>query len=214
MKRRSHTIFIAALVCQNSAHCLRHYLEKLAKKARKADGELIVTNGNHEIMNIEGDFMYATFGACFEFQNWAHWVHQGNVIKELRDGVKRSSVYEDVLADEPLHLWARHVALRLGGPIASRFLGHDPIVLMVRGTVFVHGGILPSHATYGLERVVWQYLELKEQQCDCQLLEKVLHAIPGSTRMIVGHTIQQPFGTNGSLHESSDQGGGRDVCWI
>ncbi|MCO5592545.1 hypothetical protein L7F22_046548 [Adiantum nelumboides] len=203
-----------------------YLLEKLAREARKAGGELIVMNGNHEIMNIEGDFRYATPGGCFEFQNWAHWVHQGNVIKELCDGFKRSSVYEEVPADVPLHLRARYAALRPGGPIASRFLGHYPTVLLVGGTLFVHGGILPSHAKYGLERInkevsswiqgktgrfgpkylhgrdaiVWvrRYSELKEQQCDCQLLERALQAIPGSMRMIVGHTIQQPFGINGA----------------
>ncbi|KAH7279835.1 hypothetical protein KP509_37G039300 [Ceratopteris richardii] len=203
-----------------------YLLEKLSREARRNGGEFIVMNGNHEIMNIEGDFRYATPAACFEFQNWAHWVHQGNLIKELCDGVKRRSVYEDIPSSIPLHLRARYAALKPGGPIASRFLAHHPMVLVVGGTVFVHGGVLPSHAKYGLEKIndevsswilgkggkfgprylhgrdaiVWarRYSETKGERCDCELLENALRAIPGSARMIVGHTIQQPFGINGA----------------
>lgn len=201
-----------------------YLLEKLGKEARKAGGDLLVMNGNHEIMNIEGDFRYATLAASLEFQNWAFWFEQGNLIKELCDGVKRPSLYENIPDKIPLHLRARFAALQPGGPISARFLAPHPTVLVVGGTVFAHGGILPSHAKYGLERmneevrtwilgrkgrfgpsylhgrdaVVWvrRYSEIKEQQCECDLLEKALQAIPGSTRMIVGHTIQQPFGIN------------------
>eukprot|EP00250_Pteridium_aquilinum_P028441 c37163_g1_i1 orf=186-1301(+) len=203
-----------------------YLLEKLGQEARKVGGDLLVMNGNHEIMNIEGDFRYATPAGCLEFQNWAFWFEQGNLIKETCDGVKRRSLFENIPDDIPFYLRARFAALRPGGPISSRFLAHHPTVLMVGGTVFVHGGILPSHAKYGLERInaevrawilgkrgllgpsylhgrdalVWvrRYSEIKEQQCDCELLEKALQAIPGSRRMIVGHTIQQPFGINGA----------------
>lgn len=48
---------------------------------------------------------------------------------------------------------ARWAALAPGGPITRRFLARHPIVLQVGSTVFVHGGILPDHAQYGLERI-------------------------------------------------------------
>lgn len=203
-----------------------YLLEKLSREARKAGGHLLVMNGNHEIMNIEGDFRYATPAGSLEFQNWAHWVMLGNSIKEQCDGVKRPSLFEDIPWDIPFHLRARFAALRAGGPISSRFLAHHPTVLVVGGTVFAHGGLLPSHTKYGLETIneevqawilgkngrlgpsylhgkdaiVWvrRYSEIKEQHCDCELLEKALQAIPGARRMIVGHTIQHPFGINGA----------------
>ena len=37
--------------------------------------------------------------------------------------------------------------------MARRFLAGHPVVLQVGSTVFVHGGILPQHAAYGLERI-------------------------------------------------------------
>ena len=39
------------------------------------------------------------------------------------------------------------------GHIAQRFLARHHTVLQIGSTVFVHGGILPSHADYGLERI-------------------------------------------------------------
>ena len=39
------------------------------------------------------------------------------------------------------------------GPIATRFLAPHPCALQIGSTVFVHGGILPSHARYGVDRI-------------------------------------------------------------
>ena len=39
---------------------------RLKKKAMKEGGDVIVMNGNHEIMNVMGDFRYATNGAYLE----------------------------------------------------------------------------------------------------------------------------------------------------
>jgi len=47
----------------------------------------------------------------------------------------------------------RLAALAPGGPIARRFLAHQPVVLQVGSTVFAHGGVLERHASYGLDRV-------------------------------------------------------------
>lgn len=203
-----------------------YLLERLGREARRAGGDVLVMNGNHEIMNIEGHFVYATDEASEEFRNWANWYEQGNRIKEMCDGMKRPDVFDNIPDTVPEKFRARFAALRPGGPISSRFLASHPTVLMVGSTVFVHGGLLPSHARYGLQKmndevrswilggqgqfgpkylhgrdaVVWvrKYSEVKESQCECDLLEKALDAIPGSSRMIVGHTIQRPFGINGA----------------
>ena len=39
------------------------------------------------------------------------------------------------------------------GSITRRFLAPHPTVLQIGSTLFVHGGILPEHAQYGLERI-------------------------------------------------------------
>lgn len=49
-----------------------YLLEKLRGEAQKAGGDVHVMNGNHEIMNIEGDFRYASPAGLDEFRGWAH----------------------------------------------------------------------------------------------------------------------------------------------
>jgi Calcineurin-like phosphoesterase len=46
----------------------------------------------------------------------------------------------------------RAEAFRPGGPYSAR-LAEQPIVMMVGDNVFVHGGILPEHVHYGLDRM-------------------------------------------------------------
>jgi hypothetical protein len=40
-----------------------------------------------------------------------------------------------------------------GGPITRRFFAPHPTVLQVGSTLFAHGGVLPHHVEYGLERI-------------------------------------------------------------
>ena len=47
----------------------------------------------------------------------------------------------------------RLAALAPGGPMAKRFLAHQPVVVAVGSTMFAHGGVLPHHVQYGLERI-------------------------------------------------------------
>ena len=85
---------------------------------------------------------------------------------------------------------------------------------MVGDTVFVHGGLVPAHVTYGLEKInaetrdwmlgsgpepavlsgsdspVWSrhYSDSPDAQ-DCLLLFETLEAL-GAKRMVVAHTVQ------------------------
>ena len=115
-------------------------------------------------------------------------------------------------------LAARSAALQPGGAIATRFIAPHPTILQVGSTVFVHGGLLPKHVAYGIENinrearewvlngpisakprflsgreaVVWarDYSVEDAARCDCAALEKALSGVPGSARLVVGHTIQ------------------------
>ena len=119
----------------------------------------------------------------------------------------------------------RLAALAPGGPMATRFLAHQPVVVAVGSTVFAHGGVLERHAAYGLDRVnretsdwisgrkegappvhvtggdsvVWarHYSHPEEYRCDCVALENALAAVGGGARrVVVGHTIQGDAGVN------------------
>lgn len=193
---------------------------------------MITMNGNHEIMNVDGDFRYVVPRGLDEFKNWAYWFCVGNCMKSLCDGLdKPRDLFEGVpvrfpgVKEEYVEGFrCRIAALRPKGPIATRFLSRNLTVVVVGDSVFVHGGILPKHVVYGLERIneevrewisglkervssslvrgrnslVWLRIFSNEvvKECDCSTLEHVLSTIPGARRLIMGHTIQEG-GING-----------------
>jgi calcineurin-like phosphoesterase family protein len=89
--------------------------DRLGPEAERDGGALVVLNGNHELMNVAGDFRYVTRAGMAEFGGPA----------------------------------GRRRAFAPGGPLASR-LAMRSIYAVVGDTLFVHGGVLPSHVERGL----------------------------------------------------------------
>jgi hypothetical protein len=172
-------------------------LARLQIEAKAAGGALHLLNGNHELMNGRLDFRYITEGGFVDFQ----------------DAVEMGEPDSLVLAHEPAQQ-ARVVAFRPGGPFA-KMLAERPVVLILDGNVFVHGGVLPMHLDYGLDRInaevsnwllgegeppefihtsespTWTRLYSDEVgDDDCAMLAEVLEHL-GAARMIVGHTVQE-----------------------
>jgi hypothetical protein len=208
------------------------FLDKLKDEAARSGGKIITMNGNHEIMNVEADFRYVSKSGLEEFRVWANWYCVGNLMKGLCRGLpKPNDLFDGVpsffpgLKEEYFEGFrARIAALRPQGPISSRFFSKNATVVVIGDSVFVHGGLLPRHVEYGLERinedvrdwitgqkkvvssglvrgsnsVVWlrKFSDEIAENCDCATLTHVLATIPGAKRMIMGHTIQ-PGGING-----------------
>ncbi|WCJ21895.1 Calcineurin-like metallo-phosphoesterase superfamily protein [Euphorbia peplus] len=138
-----------------------YFLEKLKREATKTGGNLITMNGNHEIMNVEGDFRFVTKLGLEEFSNWAYWYSNGNKMKSLCNGLGNQ---KDIFAGIPSGfrgvkeeffdgIRARIAALKPDGPIANKFLSKNVTVLVIGDSIFVHGGLLAEHVEYGLERM-------------------------------------------------------------
>lgn len=204
-----------------------YFLERLEREAAAAGGALHVLNGNHETMNVAGRFTYATQPAMAEFLEW-HALSRLDANLREKCGYPAPAFKARDLPTQHEHnmpalknkkVAARWAALSPGGPITQRFLAPHPVVLQIGSTVFVHAGVLPEHARYGLERlnsdtrewmmgskdtdmprflngrdaVVWarDYSAEDPGRCDCDALQEALGMIQGANRMVVGHTIQR-----------------------
>lgn len=190
-------------------------LRELHHQAVEQGGAVYILNGNHESLNVCGDFRYVTAGGFVESSVCAGY-----------DMVDVDGSWEG-------HLRSRVGLFRPGGPLA-RELAHNHTVLVINDTVFVHGGLVPEHVEYGLENlnqdvtdwmlgkldsaghlcglpelaaggqtsVMWNraysreyYPSLQDRLRACNLLEDTLKKV-GCKRLVVGHT-PQTRGING-----------------
>jgi hypothetical protein len=171
----------------------------LAASATAHDGQVIALDGNHEVMNVQGDFRYVTPGGMAAFA-----------------GVSpRSPLARSV----PAAFQERAAAFLPGGAYALELAKRD-VVAVVGDSVFVHGGVLPDHVRYGVDRInlesrawmrgdgsgperrapeavagptapVW----VRDYSLDpvsprtCEMLGQVLESLQVK-RMVVGHTVQ------------------------
>ena len=174
------------------------YLDRLGAEARAEGGNVLELIGNHEAMNVQGDLRYVTPGGFEDFEDV--------------DGLDLSDAR---LATTSQTMRARRAAFIPGGPYARKLAEHHTIGL-VNDTVFAHGGVLPDHIAYGMDRIneevrawmlgkgqlpaimqtqnapTWTRLYSAPQpgQDPCPLLEKSLEEL-GAKRMVLGHTVQR-----------------------
>ena len=168
---------------------------RLAPAAREHGGRVVALNGNHEIMNVQGDFRYVTPAGLTGF-----------------GGVRPGS---PLASGAPAPYGERAAAFLPGGAYALE-LAERNVVAIVGDSVFVHGGVLPSHVRYGLDRINREAREwmrvggraapeavagqtapiwVRDYSLDpvaptaCETLGEVLSAL-GVRRMVVGHTVQ------------------------
>ncbi|KAL4610823.1 hypothetical protein ACB092_08G079700 [Castanea dentata] len=141
-------------------------LRSLDIQAKAEGGAVFQVNGNHETMNVEGDFRYVESGAfdeCIDFleyldectNDWEEafvgWIGVSGRWKKER---KMSQNYWGPLnlVKRQKGMIARSMLLRPGGPLACELAQHA-VVLKVNDWVFCHGGLLPHHVAYGIERM-------------------------------------------------------------
>ena len=181
----------------NDEWAILEWFARLAEEAEAAGGAFHQLLGNHELMNVAGDLRYVTPDGFPQFEGVATFDPDDPEFAEL----------------EP-HQRARAAAFRPGSPYALRYAEQE-VILLLDGNVFVHGGVLPSHLDYGLERIrdelrgwlrgererpsilsgvlspIWTraYSSHPDEGAAAQV-EEVLARL-GAERMIVGHTVQE-----------------------
>jgi hypothetical protein len=171
------------------------FLSRSQKAAKASGGAVHVLSGNHETMNVLGDFRYVTPAGLHAFSGW-----------------KPSS---PLSLEVPEPYRPRAEVFLPGGAGALR-LSQQPLVIIVGSTVFAHGGVLPAHARYGIDRLnretaewmrgkttippqlvvssdgpVWTRLYGSERldKGACDTLRQTL-ALLSVERLVVGHTVQ------------------------
>ncbi|EMS68870.1 hypothetical protein TRIUR3_27212 [Triticum urartu] len=140
---------------------LLYFLRRLSISAAAQGGALLPILGNHEVMNVSGDFRFVTPQGLQEFSGWAGWSRAGLAIKRRCGGLEQPKnpflgvpkAFPGIKREFWDGIRSRLAALRPDGPIARRFLADLPTVLVVGDSVFVHGGLLEANVEYGLERI-------------------------------------------------------------
>jgi hypothetical protein len=182
----------------DSEQAILDLFDQLAEEAKRAGGAVYALNGNHEIMNVAGDFRYVTEGGFRDFDPGA--------------GL---SALDPRLSAFPQVARGRAAAFLPGAPYAKRLARRNTIAIAA-DTVFVHGGVLPAHVRYGLDRInrevstwmngdgqippaiatgddspVWTRLYSGDADSRaCEILGEALSAL-SVKRMVVGHTVQK-----------------------
>jgi hypothetical protein len=104
------------------------YFTKLHIQALKVGGAVYSLLGNHELMNVKGDFRYVSYEGLQEFNNYNVIDKKGNKI-EFKNG-------ED----------ARRWAFTPGNPISEFLACTRQVALIIGSNLFVHAGVLPKIA--------------------------------------------------------------------
>jgi hypothetical protein len=172
----------------------------MQRKAAKAGGAVHALIGNHEVFGARVDNQAV---GPNPFPAW-----------ENVEGLRRDDLR---LRHLPPEERARGAALMAGGPYARR-LAEFPVVLKIRDTVFVHGGVTPRWAKYGIERinrevrnwflgmgpepdstlgvddgdrVMWtRQFSADVNEADCKVLAESLRIL-NARRMVVAHTVHE-----------------------
>jgi Calcineurin-like phosphoesterase len=172
-------------------------LERLETEARAAGGDLIWLLGNHELMNAAGDFRYVTPGGFLDFEDTPK-LDLGSVA--ARPKMERARM-------------AAFATFPSTGPYAKILAGQDTIRI-VGDTVFSHAGLTESWAAraqaVNLENRCWLAGQVPAlpvpsalsddsspvwtrafgtSEVDCGMVRRALAEL-GSTRMVIGHTVQ------------------------
>jgi calcineurin-like phosphoesterase family protein len=172
-------------------------IEKLESAAKAAGGAFYVLNGNHELMNALLDFRYVAPKSFATFDEFA------SRARELAGRLPEPEL-------------GRAAAFMPGAPYAVKLSQHLTVA-KVGDSLFAHGGVLPAHVDYGLDRLnreasaflagkahtlpailsdeegpVWTrtYGSQEIDDATCQVLARVLAQV-GAKRLVVGHTVQE-----------------------
>jgi hypothetical protein len=138
-------------------------LQQLQAEAPRAGGQVIVVLGNHEAMNLLGDFRYTTPGEYAAFADARSPARREQYYMRVRKQLEAaahatnpaaspSQVRNAWLAKTPLG-WVEHQSAWSPAGDLGRWASRNPAIARVGDTLFVHGGISVEYAKLPLNEV-------------------------------------------------------------
>lgn len=146
----------------DSLKIIRHLMQ-LDGEAKRAGGRVIVLMGNHEAMQVIGDYRYVTAGEYAAFADHqskarrdAAFTANAKVIVDyyrVKDpSLSPKAIRAMWIADTPLGKVEHNTAWAPAGEL-GRWVATLPAVAKVGDTLFVHGGISAKYALVPLDEI-------------------------------------------------------------
>ena len=138
-------------------------LQQLQAEAPRAGGKVIVVLGNHEAMNLLGDYRYTTPGEFAAFADDRSSARREqyyiSIRKRLEAAAKAadpnaqpSQVREQWMAQHPIG-WVEHrLAWSPSGEL-GRWATRNPAIVKIGDTLFAHGGLSAEYSKVSIDEI-------------------------------------------------------------
>jgi hypothetical protein len=134
-------------------------LQQLQSEAPRAGGRVIVVLGNHEAMNLLGDFRYTTAGEYAAFaderspaRREQYYLRIAKQLAAANPQTPPSQVREAWMAAHPLG-WVEHKAAWGPSGELGRWATRNPAIVKVGDTLFMHGGLAAEYAKLPMDEI-------------------------------------------------------------
>ena len=138
-------------------------LQQLQKEAPRKGGRVIVVLGNHEAMNLLGDFRYTTAGEYAAFVDDQSAARRDRVYETNRAAIEAAyrakdpslspaAIRQAWLKATPLG-WVEHKLAWSPAGELGQWASRNPAVVKVGGTLFVHGGLSTEYSKIPLDEL-------------------------------------------------------------
>jgi hypothetical protein len=138
-------------------------LQQLQAEAPRSGGQVVVLLGNHEAMNLLGDNRYTTPGEYAAFADDRSPARREQLYIANRQKIEAaaratnpkalpSEIREAWMAAHPLG-WIEHKLAWSPSGELGRWATHNPAVVKIDGTLFVHGGLSAEYAKLSIDEV-------------------------------------------------------------
>jgi len=138
-------------------------LQQLQKEAPRAGGKVVVVLGNHEALNLLGDFRYTTPGEFAAFATANSAALRDRVYDQNRAAIEAAAraatptltpqqVRDSWMAQHPLG-WVEHKLAWSPSCELGKWATRNPAIVKIDGTLFVHGGISGEYSKVPFEEI-------------------------------------------------------------